>query len=392
MTEIRLVVLHPDERYCEQIIEAFHRYDPEMVLEAVPDLREATRKVKEEQPAVAVVGVDSPNDPALKAIEAISALPGETGIIVISKEPTQELLVSCMRAGSDEFLEFPIDGDELAKALQGLLKRKGIVSAEQGKVVAIFSAAGGVGVTTIACNVAAGIAAELGTPNACCIVDMNFQFGAVALVMDIREFSHSVADAAHDHERLDENLLNSYVSRHSSGAAVLPAPLNVAELEAVDPWQLRGVVQMCRKSFQHVILDMPHLVDDSSVVGLDEADEIFLVCDMVLPSIRNTIHAIETFHELEYKDDKLKLIVNRFYDSDQVSLDEIARHVGLPIHWLIPYDSVAVISSLNAGQTVEVTDPNSHVSHSLMALARHTAGLAPKDRVKRKRGLFSWTR
>jgi len=392
MADVTIFVLHPNEQYCQEITQAFRQYDPELKVSVIADLREAPNRVREEKPAAVVVGVDTPNDPALKSIETISNMPGDVGIIVVSKEPTQELLVSCMRAGSDEFLEFPINAAELSKAMGGLFRRKGIASQRHGKVVAVFSASGGTGVTTVACNVAANIASELRGPKSSCIVDMNMQFGSVALVMDIREFTHTVADAAHEQERLDENLLVTFMTNHASGTAVLPAPLSLQELEGVDPWHLRGVIQTCRKTYNYVVLDMPHAVDDTSIVGLDEADEIFLVCDMLLPSVRNTIHAVEVFHELEYKPEKLKFIINRYYDSHQVSLDEIVDHVNLPLHWLVPYDSQVVITSLNSGQMLEVADADSPAARSLMALAQNTAGIPATQRPKKKRGLFSWAR
>jgi pilus assembly protein CpaE len=392
MPEVTIFVLHPNREYCDQIAQAFRHYDPEMMIEVLVDLRNAPNRVREDSPAAIVVGVDTSNDPALKTIEAVSHMPGDVGIIVVSKSPSQELLVSCMRSGSDEFLEFPIDQEELAKAMGGLFKRKGIANQGQGKVIAVFSASGGVGVTTVACNLAAGIATELASPRASCIVDMNLQFGSVALAMDVREFSHTVADAAHEESRLDENLLRTFMSEHASGAGVLPAPTSLQDLEGIDPWRLRGVVQTCRKTYNHVVLDMPHAVDDASLVGLDEADEVLLLCDMLLPTIRHTIHALEVFHELEYKADKLKLVINRFYDSDQVSLDEIVEHVKLPVHWLIPYDSQVAIAALNSGQPFDTTDEESQATHSLIALAQHCAGIQPRPRPKKRRGLFSWAR
>jgi len=392
MAEITMLVLHPDQQYCDQVAAAFAEYDSEMVIESLVDLREATKRVAEEKPALVVVGVDTPNDPALKTIEHISAGAG-VGIIAISKQPTQELLVSCMRAGTDEFLQFPLDAQQLAEAMDGLFKRKGIVSARSGKVTAVFSAAGGVGVTTIATNLAVGIAEEVDSPDASCIIDMHPQFGAVALALDVREIAHTLADAAQEHERLDENMVRSFMSKHSSGAAVLPAPLSLSELDSLDPWHVRSVIQTCRKVYQHVVLDMPHQIDDCSIVGLDEADEILLVCDMVLLSIRNTIRALDTFKELEYSKDKVRLIVNRHYDSHQVSLDEIVKHVGLPVHWLVPYDSRSAIAALNSGQALELMNADSQAARSLISLARHTAGLASSARAsKKKRGFFSWSR
>ncbi len=391
MPEVRIMVLHPNEQYCQEIVQAFRQYDAEMELIPISDLRQAPSQVKEESPAAVVVGVDTPNDPALGTVEAIRGMAEDVGIIVVSKEPTRELLVSCMRAGSDEFLEFPIDADELAKAMAGLFKRKGIFTHGEGTVVSVFSVAGGTGVTTVACNLATLIAKELRRPRSSCIVDMNLQFGTVALAMDILEFSHTLADAAHEQERLDENLLATFMSNHESGAAVLPAPMSLEEAEGIDPWRIRGVIQTCRKVFSYTVLDLPHTIDDCSIVALDESDEILLLCEMLLPSIRRTIRALETFKELGYKPEKIKLVINRYYDSHEISLDEVAKHVNQPIHWLIPYDSRPIINSLNSGQALDIVDPDSQATRSLRALARTTAGLAPTPKVKKK-GLFSWAR
>ncbi len=41
--------------------------------------------------------------------------------------------MSCMRAGSDEFLEFPISQEELGKAMDGLFRKKGISNQQQGR-------------------------------------------------------------------------------------------------------------------------------------------------------------------------------------------------------------------------------------------------------------------
>lgn len=390
MADITILVLHPNEQHCEEIAEAFRGYDSEMVVESVADLRDAPNRAAELKPTLVVVGVDSANDPALKAIETISSKPGETSIIVVSKEPTRELLVSCMRAGADEFLEFPIQDDDLAEAMGTLSKRKGLGGARPGKVIAVFSPAGGMGVTTLACNLTAGIAEEAGTATAACIIDMNVQFGSVALVMDIREFTHTLADAAHEEDRLDENLMRSMMSEHVSGAAVLPAPLGLEELEGADPWHLRGVVQTCRKIYQHVVLDLPHNLDDFSIMGLEEADETFLICDMVLPTIRHTIRALQTLGDLGCDRDNMKLIVNRHYKSHQISLNEMVKHIGLPVHWLIPYDSQAAITSFNAGRTLRTAHPDSPAAVSIAALARHTAGIAPGAKGRKKGGLLGW--
>jgi len=390
MPNVRILVCHPNEQFCEEVTKAFQEHDADLQVSSLSDLRRVIETLKDEEPQVVVVGVDDPGDPTLRTVSTMQTGQVQPGIIVVSSNPSQELLVACMRAGTDEFLEYPLQAEELSQALDRLYRKKGIVEEAPGKVMAFYSAKGGVGNTTIPCNLAASVAKALGEESASCILDLNAQFGTVALVMDVREFSHSVMDACRDADRLDASLLNGYVTRHSSGAAILPSPLNVEDSEEVDPANLMTVVQHCQQMFKFVFLDLPHAMDSWCLAGLDAADEVYLLCDMMLTTIHNTRRVSQMFRDLEFEKSKLKLVINRFYDSDQISLQEISQHMQLPIYWVIPNDSVLAINAVNSGRTFDEVDANSQLAQSVTALAMEIAGVQPgKKAGKKKFSLFS---
>ncbi|MFP4026884.1 MAG: CpaE family protein [Candidatus Brocadiia bacterium] len=389
MPNIRICVCHPNEQHCENIIDAFKEQDPELSLLPVTDLRRATERVKEEEAAIVVVGVDAPGDPTLRTITSIESMDElDPGIVVVSQQPSQELLVACMRAGCDEFLEFPIDSKELADALDRLYRKKGIVDRTRGQTTAIYSATGGTGNTTIASNLGVVIAEISTAERPACLLDLNTQFGNVALMLDIREFSHSVADACVDIDRMDPALMENYMSRHQSGLDVLPCPLEVDDMEEVDPASLMGVLQICDDLYEHVLLDLPHKLNAITVAGLDAADQVFLLCDMMLPSIHNTKQAIDTLTELDYKPSQLKLIINRYYDSDEISLQEISEHLQLPLYWVLPYDSPLAIAAVNSGRSFREVDEKSEATLGLVALAHEMAGVEMKQKRKKRFSLF----
>ena len=392
MPDVRICVCHPNEQRRQEIVQSLERHDSELVVMPVADLRGVVATVNAEKPQIVVVGVDAADDPAFRTIAAVDSGGVDVGIVVIGQDPSQEFLVACMRAGADEFLNYPLDAGELAKTLDRLYRKKGILQQPQGKAVALYSAKGGAGVTTLACSVAANVARQVNNETACCILDLNVPFGSVALALDVRQFSYSVADACRDSGRLDTPLLRSYMAAHDSGLAVLPAPLKLEEAEEINAQRLTTVITECQKAYEHVFLDLPHGLDSVALAALDVAGQILVVCDMTLPAIQHTIRAVEQFQELEYKKEKIKLVINRYYDTSQISLQEISEHVRLPVHWIVPYDSEVAIGAANSGQTLDAAGADSEVARSVVALAKHTAGIAAAEPKKKKLSLFSWKR
>jgi len=387
MAKVKICACHSDMGYCDEIARVFQEHDSDLDVSKVNDLRTIVPLLATEKPDIVVFGVDSPDDPALRTVDIVKNSKSAPGIVVVSHSPSQELLVACLRAGCDEFLELPVKKEELSKALSTLYRKRGIARGKQGRVTAVYTAKGGSGATSLACNLAAGVARALQSETASCILDLNLEFGAVVLFMDVREFSYSLADACRDSERLDPSLLRSYMSEHESGASVLPAPLTVEDLDHIEPQKFSTVVQVCRQVYDHVFMDLSHSIDGLTLLSMDLADEVFVLCDMVLPGIRNTIRAVKMFKELDYDKSKLKLVINRYYKDAQVSLEEASEYIGLPIYWLVPYDSQVAIAAANSGQGFFEASRASQVSESVQALARDIAGLSVK-KPTRKRGIF----
>jgi len=124
MAKITIVVVQPNEAWREEIVRAIRAYDARLRLVPIADPAEAPARVRQEQPAAVVVGIDPPGEPILKAVDAIRSMCPDVPIVMVSKQPTRQLLVSFMRAGGDELLEFPFDAHELMSMMVYAVRRR----------------------------------------------------------------------------------------------------------------------------------------------------------------------------------------------------------------------------------------------------------------------------
>ena len=97
---------------------------------------------------------------------------------------------------------------------------------DQGQVVAVIGAKGGVGSTFVTVN----LGAELAPVNRVCAVDLDFSMGDVAGMLDMEPASH-MADLLNNVSRLDERMLAGSVGVHPSGLHVLAQPMELVENE-----------------------------------------------------------------------------------------------------------------------------------------------------------------
>lgn len=391
MPEINLFILHPNEPHCMEILAALTSLDDaDLVPQILTDLRRAPDDLRRLKAQIVIVAVDTPNDPTIRTIDEISRVMGDdVAIVVVTKNPTRDVIVPCTRVGADDFVDFPIEPAALRDAIDRQLQRKGVKTAEEGKVIALFSGKGGIGTTLLACNLAINVATELKVQKASCLFDLNVQFGVAADMMDMK-CKYSVIDAAKDIDRMDDALFMEYVAVHDSGAHLLAAPSTFAEVETPSPEVIGKLIDMCRFNFRFTFLDLPHVMDDITIPVLDQADEIFLLCDLLFPTIKNTQKVIDAFHSLEYKNEKIRLIITGYHQSDKVGLRDINSALKLPTYWLIPYDSLLARESIDAGVSVASIGETSDLADSLISFAQFVAGVPIKQRHKKKKGLLGF--
>lgn len=235
------------------------------------------------------------------------------------------------------------------------------------QVIVVMAGKGGSGKSVVATNLALALTFAAGE-DAVAIVDADLQFGDVALLLQMDPV-RNLAEVARQVEDLSEARLDALLLRHESGLRVLPAPLHPAAADAVSPKAVVQVVEKLRRLYPFVVVDTGGILDDTLLTLLDHADQVIVVVDMDLPSVKNAKVALDILRSGGYPIDRLRLVVNRINSKARLDLVELERSLGLRTAAALPSDRL-VPQSVNEGVPVVALSPRSRVARAFTHLAK----------------------
>jgi pilus assembly protein CpaE len=333
--------------------------------------------------AIVVLSQDDPDREFALIKELIASSP-DTAIITASRDTSSALILRSMRSGAHEFLQLPIVADEFRTVVDriGELRLAGEgASRKHGHVVAVFSGKGGSGVSFFATN----LAAAMNVPTL--LADLNLQAGDAASFLGI-DAKYSVADFVHNRARLDDALISSFITVHSSRLSLLAAPFEAHEAEDIKPQDITEILHLLRQRFECIVLDLPHTFDPATVAALDLADDIVVVLTLDIPGIRSTNRAIKVFNRLGYARTKVHVVVNRWSKNIDVQLEKVEAHLDEQMIGLVPNDYRKVMESINLGQPLMESDPSSKITVEIKRIATLVSGGGNTSSTQARRGLF----
>jgi len=333
-----------------------------------------TEQLREEiirlKPAAAIITLGANSDQAMKLIQRLAVEAPETAMISAAHNAAPDLLLQSLRAGAREFLQLPISAEELKTVLDRVADFcAGQVEApkKKGRMVAVFSSKGGCGTSFLATNLAAATNART------VLVDLNLQAGDLPLFLGV-DPKYSFADMSENRMRLDDALINSFVTPYSSTLALLAAPREADSADEIEPEHVFEVLQRLRESYDYVVLDPQHTFDSITLAALDQSDEIVLVLTLDIPAIRSTQRALEIFDRLGYPRKKIRVVVNRWSKQIDLDLRQVEKFLGEPVVGFIPSDYQTAVTSINLGQPLIQSEPNSKIAQEIRRVARTITG------------------
>ena len=330
--------------------------------------------------------LDPDPDPVVDVIDELATRYPELPLIALSHQMGPDAILAPMRAGCDQFVCEPIDPADLASAVSRVTSKR-LLATPRSRCICITGSTGGAGSTSIACN----LALEIGnvTGRDCALIDLDIVFGDVALNFDC-EPKYDLNDLAVAGADLDDSILSSALKTLPCKVSILSRPEIIGQYELITADTIHRVIEMLKRSYEHIVIDTPRDLNAWTTAALANADLIFIVCQLLVPSIRNAKRYYDILLQMGIPDERLEFIVNRTDGrSGRVTVKDIEASVKKPVFACIPNDYQFVARSIDFGRPIAALDRNSPVRAAIATMAKRvTAGAKPKSGEKDQRRGF----
>jgi pilus assembly protein CpaE len=299
-------------------------------------------------PDVVIVDIRADAPSALATIERLRAEAPGIAIFAVALSADPDLILQAMRAGANEFFLWPPAEEMFHGAIRRTAARR---EAAQGTrpaatTLVFFGAKGGAGTTTMAVN--CGVELARLSKRATVIVDLKPGLGEVALFLGIRP-RYTVLDAIDNLHRLDREFLRELVAKHKSGLEILAGSDHFDRPGAADGSGIEELFRMLTRQYEYLVVDAGSQINSCTVAALYTADQMFLVANPDVPSVRNAQRLLERVRELGACGERARVLLNRAAEPYPIPPKQIEAALGHPIHHTFPSDYKTVSAALNSG-------------------------------------------
>ncbi|MBI3970695.1 MAG: response regulator [Chloroflexi bacterium] len=262
-------------------------------------------------------------------------------------------------------------------------------AAKQGAIYTFYSAKGGVGCTTLACNLAVALKQRTGKEVA--LFDCGLLFGDVGVVLNIDPRQTIVdllprsGDATGRNSGIDADVLRQVMVTHSSGVKVLLAPASPEKAELIAPEHVARVLALLREQFDYVVIDTWPTFEERILHVLDTSDHIVVPTTLEMPAIKNCKLLLDVASALAYPPEKIALVLNRANSRGGIRVHDVEQILQKRFFAEIVSDGRLTTHSLNEGVPFVMTNPDAPISANVVDLACRLAGVPAPATGERQR-------
>ena len=239
---------------------------------------------------------------------------------------------------------------------------------EAAPIVAVFSAKGGAGATTLAINTAAALARKF--PRQVLLIDLAAPFGHAALFADLIA-TGSVASASKAAQVDFEAVLRGNIVNHRTGMGVLPGTLRPEEVDTLTGELVGRVLDVVVNWQKVIVVDVGTSLAEAGLAAIERAECLVMVVPPEIAAMTDARRSLAIFRDImNVPDNRVELVLNQRSPHPPLDRAAVESILGRKMDVVVGFDDSRPEDSTLAGGLVIQHDPNSMVSRGAAEIAR----------------------
>lgn len=320
-------------------------------------------KAKVVKPDMAIVDVMMPGMNGYQVVRKLREDPeiADMAILILTARAQPVDREAAIAAQANDYMPKPFAPNELLTKVNDLLAHRSAAQGPAKRTVTLLSLRGGVGVTSLAVNLALASQAK---GHSTCLVDLKPGPGHVALQMRLNVKTTWI-DWANSGDATPENVLRSLLL-HESGLMVFAAPIVPQNFPAPD--RVTTLLGILRDKFARVIVDAPSLWTGITAAAIMASDTAWVIIAPEVGSLQSTVGLLRAMKAAKVPDERIELIANQVMAKPGLALPAIEKALGHGFVGKLPYDE-SQSSAIGAGAPLMVGQPDAPLAVAIKALA-----------------------
>ena len=326
------------------------------------DYKQGLEEIKKEEGCIVIADISEETEAALDSIKLFTPK-----IVITSYDYSTNTIIKALRYGAKEFLPKPVLKDDLVRVISMLASNTDSDSDSQAKIITVYSNKGGIGKTTIAVNLAEELARV--TKDKVALIDLNLQLGDISTFLNLNppfDVNYVIRNLI---DKEEDTLIRAFEKYKDSSMYVLADPSYIEQSESITPQEIEKLFKALKKVFPYIIVDMSANIDPNSLKILDLSDWILFTSIVNIPAIRNAQRCLNLFRSRRYPEGKVKIVINRYMENDEIILEDIENTLGQKVYWKVPNNYFTIMDAINKGETIAEVNPASNIGSSFRDFA-----------------------
>lgn len=254
------------------------------------------------------------------------------------------------------------------------------------KLVCVLGAAGGVGASTVAANLAVSLQQVHGTQSVA-VVDTTLAGGDLPLLLGV-SLGAGLRPLPTDPQQVDEALLMNALAKHASGVHLLHLGQNSPLRPVAEQAVLVRTLELMARWYDWIVLDCGCMTEKVAHAVIPHAGMVLIVATLALPAAQRAKQWVELLIAAGVPRGKLVAVINRYREDDATYQRQFKPLLPCRVGAALPDSPELARESLIEGVPLVAVDSRAALSRGYEELAASLSGQSAGASDRKPQGLL----